>query len=144
LAAVDLIEKMLELDSDKRINAEQALAHPYLSQYADPTDEPGSQVYDQSFEDMDLPVERWKGRTVLLFYILITIEHRESYEFKLFLTIVIFEISCGHGQYFKKGKSAISSKICVNSTRKIIGSDYSTNLWCAYICQLQISCTRKL
>ncbi|CAB3361108.1 mitogen-activated protein kinase p38a-like isoform X2 [Cloeon dipterum] len=58
--AVDLIEKMLELDADKRINAEQALAHPYLSQYADPSDEPVSPVYDQSFEDMDLPVERWK------------------------------------------------------------------------------------
>jgi p38 MAP kinase len=68
LAAVDLIEKMLELDSDKRINAEQALAHPYLSQYADPTDEPGSQIYDQSFEDMDLPVERWKGRTITIFF----------------------------------------------------------------------------
>ncbi|XP_059485121.1 mitogen-activated protein kinase p38b-like isoform X1 [Neocloeon triangulifer] len=58
--AIDLIEKMLELDADKRINAEQALAHPYLTQYADPSDEPVSQVYDQSFEDMDLPVERWK------------------------------------------------------------------------------------
>lgn len=59
---------MLELDSDKRINAEQALAHPYLAQYADPTDEPTSPPYDQSFEDMDLPVEQWKGTNTRLFY----------------------------------------------------------------------------
>lgn len=54
---------MLELDSEKRITAEQALAHPYLAQYADPTDEPDSLPYDQSFEDMELPVDKWKGDT---------------------------------------------------------------------------------
>lgn len=59
--AIDLLEKMLELDADKRITAEDALAHKYLSQYADPSDEPVSAPYDQSFEDMELPVERWKG-----------------------------------------------------------------------------------
>lgn len=53
---------MLELDSDKRITAEQALAHPYLAQYADPSDEPVSPPYDQSFEDMDLTVDKWKGK----------------------------------------------------------------------------------
>lgn len=52
---------MLELDADERINAEEALAHPYLAQYADPSDEPTSPAYDQSFEDMDLSVEEWKG-----------------------------------------------------------------------------------
>ncbi|KPJ20572.1 Mitogen-activated protein kinase 14A [Papilio xuthus] len=51
---------MLELDADKRITAEQALAHEYLAQYADPTDEPVSAPYDQSFEDMELPVDKWK------------------------------------------------------------------------------------
>jgi len=58
--AIDLLEKMLELDADKRITAEQTLAHPYLAQYADPSDEPVSQPYDQTFEDYDLSVEEWK------------------------------------------------------------------------------------
>lgn len=52
---------MLELDSERRITAVQALAHPYLAQYADPSDEPESEPYDQSFEDMELPTEKWKG-----------------------------------------------------------------------------------
>lgn len=58
--AIDLLEKMLELDTDKRITAEQALAHPYLAQYADPSDEPSSPPYDQTFEDHDLSVQEWK------------------------------------------------------------------------------------
>lgn len=39
ILAVDLLEKMLDLDTDKRLTAEQALAHPYLATYADPDDE---------------------------------------------------------------------------------------------------------
>lgn len=57
---------MLELDAERRINAEQALAHAYLAQYADPSDEPVSQPYDQSFEDMELPVEKWKGNVYFI------------------------------------------------------------------------------
>lgn len=51
---------MLELDAEKRITAEQALAHPYMEKYSEPSDEQTSPLYDQSFEDMDLPVEKWK------------------------------------------------------------------------------------
>ena len=50
--------------------ASQALAHPYLAQYADPTDEPASPAYDQTFEDHDLTVQEWKGgwqRNILIY-----------------------------------------------------------------------------
>lgn len=57
---------MLELDPEKRITAETALAHPYLTQYADPTDEPVSQPYDESFEHMELSVDKWKGKFVVI------------------------------------------------------------------------------
>lgn len=63
--AIDLLRLMLELDSDKRITAEKALAHPYLAPYADPSDEPTSAPYDQSIEDMDLPVEKWRGEYLI-------------------------------------------------------------------------------
>lgn len=55
------MEQMLDLDADTRITATEALAHPYLSQYADPTDEPTAEPYDQSFEDMELTIPEWKG-----------------------------------------------------------------------------------
>lgn len=61
---------MLELDSDKRITATQALAHQYLAQYSDPSDEPESALYDQTFEDYDLPVDKWRGINFFIkFYI---------------------------------------------------------------------------
>ena len=37
--AIDLLEKMLHLDADRRPTAETALAHKYLSEYADISDE---------------------------------------------------------------------------------------------------------
>lgn len=57
---------MLDLDSDTRITATQALAHPYLRQYADPSDEPEAETYDQSWEDMEVSIEEWRSKSSLL------------------------------------------------------------------------------
>lgn len=63
--AVDLLEKMLVLDTDKRITAAEALAHPYFTQYHDPEDEPVAEPYDQSFESRELLIEEWKRMSLL-------------------------------------------------------------------------------
>jgi p38 MAP kinase len=70
-AAIDLLERMLDLDPDTRITAEQALAHEYLRQYSDPTDEPVSHPYDQSFEEQEMELAHWKS--MLLHWLLQTI-----------------------------------------------------------------------
>lgn len=37
--AIDLLDKMLIFNPEDRITVEEALAHPYLEQYYDPSDE---------------------------------------------------------------------------------------------------------
>lgn len=39
LIALDLIDKMLTFNPNRRITIEESLAHPYLEQYYDPADE---------------------------------------------------------------------------------------------------------
>ena len=52
---------MLVFDPKKRITAAQALSHPYLAPYHDPTDEPVADAkFDWHFNDADLPVETWR------------------------------------------------------------------------------------
>ena len=59
--SVDLLERMLVFDPKTRATAKDALAHEYLSQYHDPTDEPeAEEKFDWSFNDADLPVDTWK------------------------------------------------------------------------------------
>jgi len=58
--AISLLERMLDLDPDTRITAEEALAHKYLEQYSDPDDEPISEPYDASFEEEEFDVPTWR------------------------------------------------------------------------------------
>lgn len=56
-----MLESMLVFAPKTRITAAQALAHPYLAPYHDPSDEPvAEEKFDWSFNDADLPVDTWK------------------------------------------------------------------------------------
>ncbi|ELK24642.1 Mitogen-activated protein kinase 11 [Myotis davidii] len=61
--AVDLLGRMLVLDSDRRLSAAEALAHAYFSQYHDPEDEPEAEPYDESVEAKERTLEEWKELT---------------------------------------------------------------------------------
>lgn len=63
---------MLVLDTDKRITASKALAHPYFAQYHDPDDEPEADPYDQSFESRELEIEEWKSKIDVEFFVGVT------------------------------------------------------------------------
>uniref|UniRef100_A0A4W5LS86 mitogen-activated protein kinase n=1 Tax=Hucho hucho TaxID=62062 RepID=A0A4W5LS86_9TELE len=59
--ALDLLDKMLTFNPHKRIEVEAALAHPYLEQYYDPTDEPVTEApFKFDMELDDLPIETLK------------------------------------------------------------------------------------
>uniref|UniRef100_A0A7N5ZVU6 Mitogen-activated protein kinase n=1 Tax=Anabas testudineus TaxID=64144 RepID=A0A7N5ZVU6_ANATE len=61
ILALDLLGRMLTFNPIKRISVEEALAHPYLEQYYDPTDEPvAEEPFTFSMELDDLPKEKLK------------------------------------------------------------------------------------
>ncbi|KAM4749593.1 mitogen-activated protein kinase 12 [Rhinophrynus dorsalis] len=61
--AVNILEKMLVLDAEKRITATEALAHPYFEQFHDIDDETEADPYDDSFDNVELPLEEWRRLT---------------------------------------------------------------------------------
>ena len=61
IIAIDLLEKMLKMDPDERINAADSLKHPYFKQYHDPSDEPDSEPFIDPYENSDFSVEKWRG-----------------------------------------------------------------------------------
>ncbi|KAM9073416.1 mitogen-activated protein kinase 12 isoform 3-T3 [Megaptera novaeangliae] len=58
--AVNLLEKMLVLDAERRVTAAKALTHPYFESLHDTEDEPKAQKYDESFDDVDRMLDEWK------------------------------------------------------------------------------------
>uniref|UniRef100_A0AAQ4S1T7 Mitogen-activated protein kinase n=1 Tax=Gasterosteus aculeatus aculeatus TaxID=481459 RepID=A0AAQ4S1T7_GASAC len=59
--SLDLLGRMLTFNPVKRISVEEALAHPYLEQYYDPSDEPvAEEPFTFSMELDDLPKEKLK------------------------------------------------------------------------------------
>lgn len=69
--ALDLLDKMLTFNPHKRIEVEQALAHPYLEQYYDPSDEvrarPPSRFCRDKSEPAASPIRRGPGVMLKLF-----------------------------------------------------------------------------
>jgi len=66
--AVDLLEKCLTFSPKRRINVEEALAHPYLASYHDPSDEPSAPPLDPSFFDFDNGAAKSKEELKVLIY----------------------------------------------------------------------------
>lgn len=58
--AVNLLEKMLVLDAEKRVTAAEALMHPYFEPIHDPEEEIEAEKYDDTFDNLDLPLDEWK------------------------------------------------------------------------------------
>ena len=61
--AIDLLKKMLVFDPDKRISIEDALKHPYMSKYHDPSDEPTGEpvsAFDFDYELFSLKTQEYK------------------------------------------------------------------------------------
>lgn len=63
--AVSLLEKMLVLDAEKRSTAAEALAHPYFEQFRDPDEETEAETYDDTLDNMSLPLSEWKRHTYM-------------------------------------------------------------------------------
>ncbi|CAG7981208.1 unnamed protein product [Penicillium salamii] len=64
--AIDLLEKLLVWDPNERLIAGDALEHPYLKLYHDPTDEPvAKEKFDWSSVSKDHSLDHWKILTLV-------------------------------------------------------------------------------
>ena len=63
LLAIDLLEKMLDIDPEKRTTAADALTHPHVSTYSDLSDEPEcDKQIDWSLLDSEMTTDQWKTK----------------------------------------------------------------------------------
>ncbi|CCD61386.1 Mitogen-activated protein kinase pmk-1 [Caenorhabditis elegans] len=58
--AIDLLEKMLHLDPDRRPTAKEAMEHEYLAAYHDETDEPIAEEMDLNDDVRADTIDEWK------------------------------------------------------------------------------------
>lgn len=60
--ARDLLSKMLQIDPAKRITVDQALAHPYVNIWFDPSEvnAPPPTKYDHTVEEKNVPIDKWR------------------------------------------------------------------------------------
>ncbi|KAI9364846.1 mitogen-activated protein kinase [Zopfochytrium polystomum] len=60
--AIDLLSRLLVYDPRQRLTAAQALEHPYVRAYHDPTDEPAAaRAFDWSFAEAERGTDEWKA-----------------------------------------------------------------------------------
>lgn len=60
--ALNLLDRMLDLDPDTRISTDEALAHEYLQAYYDPSDEPVTGRSDHSYEKQEYDLPTWRQK----------------------------------------------------------------------------------
>ena len=79
--AIDLIDKMLQLDPSERVTCEQALEHPYLSLFHDPEDEPEGTNFDDNYEEQDLTISEWKSKFILRYLLRNSVNNNRNLKF---------------------------------------------------------------
>ncbi|GAB0199937.1 mitogen-activated protein kinase 13 [Grus japonensis] len=66
--AVDLLDKMLQLDVEKCLTATEVLAHPYFDQFRDVEEETEvQQSYDDSLEHEKHSIDEWRSKQFIFF-----------------------------------------------------------------------------
>lgn len=58
-----MLESMLLLDPESRVNAVEALKMSYFSEFRDPEEETEAEPYDHSLDNTDQPLRQWKRKT---------------------------------------------------------------------------------
>jgi serine/threonine protein kinase len=65
--AIDLLDKMLQLDPTERITCEKALAHPFFEGLHDPSDEPaGRTILTDEYESKMMSIPEWKRNALII------------------------------------------------------------------------------